>query len=205
MYNGVKNREDVPQNKTSDYMSSILDKPAVREAAIPISVEQYRKLGEAGIIDEQTELLRGVIVRKMIKSPQHTWFVQKLVEMISKQIGTGYILRQEQPLSLVDSEPELGVAVILGSADDYRSHHPTTASLVIEVAVTSEELDREKTALYAESGVEEFWLVLVEKQCVEQFAHPSGSKYANLETKNFNSTLVSKALPEVAVDLSALK
>ena len=120
MYNGVKNREDVPQNKTSDYMSFILDKPAVREAAIPISVEQYRKLGEAGIIDEQTELLRGVIVRKMIKSPQHTWFVQKLVEMISKQIGTGYILRQEQPLSLVDSEPEPGVAVILGSADDYR-------------------------------------------------------------------------------------
>jgi len=186
-------------------MSSILDKPAVRDAALAITVEQYHRLGQTGIIDEQTELLRGVIVRKTIKSPQHSWFVQKLVEMISGQIGPGYVLRQEQPLSLVESEPEPDLAVVTGTADDYCTHHPTTTALVIEVAVTSEELDREKTTLYAESGVAEYWLVLVEKQRVERYAHHSGSQYVEFETINFDSTLVSKALPDVSVDLSALK
>jgi hypothetical protein len=43
-------------------MASILDNAAVRSAALPITVEQYHRLGEAGIIPQHNELLRGVIV-----------------------------------------------------------------------------------------------------------------------------------------------
>jgi len=60
-------------------MSSILDKPSIRHAALPITVEQYHRLGEQAIISEQTELLRGVIIEQMTKSPLHTYVVQLLV------------------------------------------------------------------------------------------------------------------------------
>ena len=52
-------------------MFSILENNAVRDAVLPISVEQYHQLGESGILQGNTELLRGVIVEKMIKSPKH--------------------------------------------------------------------------------------------------------------------------------------
>jgi len=186
-------------------MSSILDRSAIRDIVLPISVQQYHRLGATGIICMQTELLRGVIVRKMIKSPQHTWLVQKLVSIISGQIGPEYLLRQEQPLSFADSEPEPDLAVVPGKADDYRLHHPTTAKLVIEVAITSEELDREKIGLYAESGVYEYWLVLAEKGCIEQYSGHSGGEYERCQTLGFESAIVSKTLPTVRIDLSQLK
>ena len=186
-------------------MSSILDRPAVRDVALPISVQQYHRLGATGIISAQTELLRGVIVRKMIKSPQHTWLVQKLVSVISGQIGPEYVLRQEQPLSLADSEPEPDLAVVLAPADDYREHHPTTAKLVIEVAIASEELDREKIDLYAESGVAEYWLVLAKKGCVEQYSAPSSGKYNRCQSLSFEAAIVCRALPTIRVDLPQLK
>ncbi|MEZ6080011.1 MAG: hypothetical protein R3C56_31345 [Pirellulaceae bacterium] len=61
-------------------MASVLDNPAVRRLALPISVAQYHSLGHAGLIDQETELLRGVIVAKMIKSPRHSFLVQILAD-----------------------------------------------------------------------------------------------------------------------------
>jgi hypothetical protein len=49
-------------------MARILDKPSVRYAALPISVEQYHRLNREGIIGERTELLRGVIIERVTKS-----------------------------------------------------------------------------------------------------------------------------------------
>jgi hypothetical protein len=43
---------------------SILDNPAVRQAVLPVTVEQYHRWGESGLIRENTELLRGIIVEK---------------------------------------------------------------------------------------------------------------------------------------------
>jgi hypothetical protein len=45
------------------------------------------------------------------------------------------------------------VAVVDGPDEAFTLTHPTTALLVIEVAVTSEALDRAMAAIYAEAGV----------------------------------------------------
>ena len=95
--------------------------------------------------------------------------------------------------------------MVLATADDYRAHHPTTAKLVIEVAIASEELDREKIDLYAESGVAEYWLVLAKKACVEQYSAPSSGKYNRCQTLSFEAAIVCGALPTIRVDLPQLK
>ena len=112
------------------HMPSILDNPAIRQAALVVTVEQYHRLGETGVIAEKTELLKGVIVEKMVKSPLHSWLVQSLVEWLRKDLPPGLHVRQEQPLTFADSEPEPDVAVVVGSSADYRSSHPSTAVLV---------------------------------------------------------------------------
>jgi hypothetical protein len=53
-------------------MAAILDRLSVRHAALLLSVEQYHRLNEEGILSERTELLRGVIIERMTKSPLHT-------------------------------------------------------------------------------------------------------------------------------------
>ncbi len=67
---------------------------------------------------------------------------------------------KEEPLSLADSEPEPDISVTRGGEGDFSSAHPTTAELVVAVAVSSPALDRENASLYAEAGVKEYWIML---------------------------------------------
>ncbi len=62
------------------------------------------------------------------------------------------------PLALdADSEPEPDIAVVSGRPRDYKNMHPTTAILIVEIAVTSLSYDREcKGKIYAKSNIPEF-------------------------------------------------
>ena len=56
-------------------MSNVLDVPEVRAAAVRLTPAQYHRLYDMGVIPERTELLSGILVEKMPKSPLHTWMV----------------------------------------------------------------------------------------------------------------------------------
>lgn len=185
-------------------MSSLLDNPAIRAGVEPISVEQYRRMGESGIIDSKTELIAGVILRKMIKSPLHTLTVKRLIDALMPQLGEEVELRKEEPLTLESSEPEPDIALVSrGSYDPTRSH-PSTALLVIEVAISSESLDRAKTAIYAAAQVPEYWLVLPERRIVERFTDLQGDRYLNSEIIAFDTAIQSGASLCLAVELNCL-
>lgn len=179
-------------------MASILENSAVRSAALPITVQQYHELSEAGIIPKKTELLRGVIVEKMTKSPLHSWIVQRLYDWLDPRVKPQAYVRQEQPLTLDLSEPEPDLAVVDGTADDYRVSHPRTARLVIDVAVSSEDLDRTKAEDFAAAQVAEYWLVLPPKRVIEVFTDPSASGYASHAVYTSGDTISLRALAPLA-------
>ena len=188
-------------NFEASVMTSILDNPAIRQAVLSVSVEQYHRLGESGLIHENTELLKGVIVEKMIKSPAHSWLVQSLVDWLRANLPPDVHVRQEQPLTFADSEPEPDVAVVAGCPDDYRSAHPSTALLVIEVAISSGELDREKAHVYAAAGIPEYLIILPEDNCVEVYSVPQLSAYSNLRKCGRGERLHLTSLPHVVLEL----
>lgn len=185
-------------------MSSLLDNPAIRSGVESISVEQYRRMGEAGIIGTQTELISGVILRKMIKSPLHTLTVKRLVEALTPQLGEEVELRKEEPLTLESSEPEPDIALVGRGSYDPTCSHPTTAVLVIEVAVNSESLDRAKAAIYADARIPEYWLAVPEKKWVERFTDPKGERYLSSQTLTFNTIIESRPELSIVVDLNCL-
>lgn len=156
----------------------ILDEPAVREAALPISVAQYHRLAAAGIVPERTELLQGVIIEQMTKAPLHTFLVQRLATWLTAGTPAGLFVRKEEPLTLADSEPEPDIAVVTGAPDHYRDAHPTTVRLVIEVAIATAGIDRAKAEVYAAAGVAEYWIVLPESRAIEIHRDPSPGGYA---------------------------
>jgi len=176
----------------------------VGQAVLPISVDQYHRLGAAGIISENTELLRGVILEKMIKTPRHTWFVERLADWLRENLPAGFYVRQEQPLTLVDSEPEPDIAVVSGMRDDYQDAHPATARLVIEVAITTEAIDREKAGLYAAAHVDEYWIVLPGEKVVQVYRQGTESGYSKVERFMESDSVTSILSPDVTLELSRL-
>jgi Uma2 family endonuclease len=158
-------------------MGSILDDPKVREAVFPLSVEFYHQAGELGLITEDVELLDGNLVKKMSKSSLHSWLVHFLFRLLDRHLPPELFLRKEEPLTLDRSEPEPDLSVVLRVADDYRSRHPLTAELVIEVAVSTVEVDRQKAGIYAAAGVKEYWIVIPESKTVEVHRDPADGAY----------------------------
>jgi Uma2 family endonuclease len=182
----------------------ILEVPAVRQRVAPISVATYHRLAEEGLVDPRTELLRGVIIEKMSKSPLHVAIVRRLFEALSVIVSSGRFVRKEDPLTLVDSEPEPDLAVVQGQPDDFRTAHPQTALVVVEVAVSAEETDRAKSSIFAEAGVGEYWLVLPEAGVVEVFFKPEGGAYAGVRIVGHGEVLTSETLPALQLALSDL-
>lgn len=169
----------------------------------PLSVEAYHALGEVGLIPEKTELLYGAVYHKMPKSPLHTFILDALLEMLRAVLPAGYLLRSEQPITTIDSEPEPDVYIARGERADFVRGHPRSADLVVEVCVTSHDYDRSKLRAYAKSAVKEVWLVLGPEREVEIYRNPSGEVYNFREVRK-NGALVCAALPNVSVQIEGL-
>lgn len=150
-------------------MQNLLENSGIRDAVLRLDVDQYHRLCSSGIVPERTELLEGFVVEKMGRSPLHTWTVAFLEDWFRNNLQDGLLLRVEQPLTLGSSEPEPDLAIVTGHRDDFRLCHPQHAEVVVEVAVTTAELDRAKSRIYAESGIPLYVLVLPEQKQVVMF------------------------------------
>ncbi len=169
------------------------------QPAWPLSVEAYHALGEMGFIPEKSELLYGFVFPKMPKSPFHSFVALKLAKMLRSIVNEAYHVRGEQPIHCGISEPEPDVAVIKGIEEDYLFEHPTTAELVIEVAVTSEAHDRSKAEAYASASIAEFWLILASRQQIEIYSDPQAGTYQNVRTVEATEQAESKSVPGFAI------
>lgn len=150
-------------------MQNLLEKSGIRDAVLRLDVDQYHRLCSSGIVPERTELLDGVVVEKLGKSPLHTWTVAFLEDWFRNNLRDGLLLHVEQPLTLGSSEPEPDLAIVTGHCDDFRLCHPQHAEVVVEVAVTTAELDRAKSRIYAAAGIPFYLLVLPEQKQIVVF------------------------------------
>ena len=120
---------------------------------------EYERLVDLGVFEgERLELLDGVLVVKERQGSAHAAVSGIVGQALDAAFGDGCHTRQHSPLALGDfSEPEPDVAVVAGEPLDYIAAHPSTASLVVEVADGSLRLDRRfKAAIYARAGLREY-------------------------------------------------
>ena len=182
--------------------SSMLEIPEVRASVSPIAVAQYHQFPEFNENGRRTELIRGIVIEKMPKTPLHASIAKLLYDGLHAAVPAGFSVRQDQPLTLADSEPEPDIAIVRGSVQDYRASHPVTAVLVVEVAISSVNLDRKKAALYAEAGVEEYWIVLPVEQKAEVHRRPQNGVY--LDREIVETELRCASMPALRVRLADL-
>jgi hypothetical protein len=155
---------------------AIPDRPVRR-----FTVEEYHRLADCGVLvdREPFELIHGFIVQKMTIQPPHSSAVNALMELLSAVKGSQATVRIQQPITLVDSEPEPDVVLAVGSRLDYSNCHPSPAHVLIlaEVADSSLAYDRTtKLELYAQARVAVYWIVnLIDRQ-VEVYTQPRVGK-----------------------------
>ena len=157
-------------------MEALLTK-GMAKRILRYDIETYHKLGASGAIPRNTELIHGVIIHKMTISPIHRKIVNKLRNILEKVIPKGFIVLQESPISIKDSEPEPDISIVKGSYDDYGDEHPNTAELVIEVAYSSLEDDLEKANIYASANVTFYWILDIQNKKTHVFHTPKNNQY----------------------------
>lgn len=185
-------------------MTALLDVPEIRERVSPISVAEYHRLGEFNENGRRTELIRGFILEKMSKSPLHRFVADALRSILAAQLAPDFIFFQQDPITTADSEPEPDIMVVRGTSTDFRTMHPATAELVVEVALTSRKLDRVKGGIYAEAGVKEYWIVCPREKQVEVYRQPGPEGYAARSVVAAPAVLECAALAGVRVKLDEL-
>lgn len=158
-------------------MLAALEKPAIRGRMAPMTIAMYHDLVKAGSIDNDLEFLEGVLIEKMPKSPLHEYLTKQLFKLLLTCVPKGYEVNKESPLTIGDSEPEPDLSVVKGTASDFRERHPSTAELVIEVAISSEDLDLEKANIYARAAIPLYIIIHGESKKATLFSSPTPEGY----------------------------
>jgi hypothetical protein len=144
-----------------------------------ISVDQYHQMLRQGIItgNEPVELIDGLLVTKMGKNPPHVIALSHSRRTLESQVGPGWHVRVQDPITLDRSEPEPDIAVARGVVEDYREAHPTAVhvGLVLEASDTSLADDQGfKLRLYARNRIPQYWIANLVDDQVEVYTRPSG-------------------------------
>ena len=177
---------------------AIAPDPLVRQRGL--TRRQWDLLVDAGELgDEHVELVEGMIVEMAPQGDQHSFLTTELNHRLTRQVTDPWRVRVQMPLAATDaSEPEPDLAVVRPSGIS----HPTTAALVVEIAVTSQRMDLvRKPAVYAAAGVQQYWVVDLRAQVVVVHTEPVDGGYATVRRLPMDAPL---SVLGVDVDLAAL-
>lgn len=174
------------------------------------TVDEYYRMGAAGILkpEDRVELIEGEIVQMSPIGSRHAGMVAFMTRLFVHAVGDRAIVQVQNPVRIGDhSEPEPDLMLLKPRSDFYTSAHPRPSDvfLLIEVADTSAESDREvKVPLYARAGIGEFWLVSLDQKQIEVYRDPQGDAYASTRIHSLGSSVSPQAFQDIRVSIDDL-
>jgi Uma2 family endonuclease len=164
------------------------------------TVEEYHKMGEAGIFseDDRVELIVGETVEMAPIGDRHVESVMRLNRLLSRwtfetaetaeghyRAGVreaGLFVSVQNPVTLAaDGELQFDLALVLRSEERTGRPTPEEVLLIVEFADTSLEYDREtKLPRYARADIPEAWLVDLRHDIVEVYTDPTTQGYGTV-------------------------
>lgn len=122
---------------------------------------EFNRMGDTGLFEGRRPfLIDGVIWEQQPMEPQYAAALGLVTEAVRVAFGAGWRYRNQSPLHLDEyNDPVPDLSILAGSPRD-SDKHPSTASLVIEVADTSLTIDTTvKAERYATAGVPDYWVL----------------------------------------------
>jgi Uma2 family endonuclease len=180
------------------------------QTALPLSVDEYHRLGELGLLDPdlRVELLDGEIVEMNAIGSRHASTVSLLQELLSRKVPTSVIVWTQNPVRLNRfAEPVPDISLLIRRPGHYRDAHPGPGDmlLVVEVADSSLRLDRErKVPIYARAEVPEVWLVDLASNLITIYRDPAAGTYRTILQARRGDVVSPQALPAVHLEIEAI-
>ena len=141
------------------------------------SVDDYEEMIRLGVLTERdrVELIRGEIIPKMAIGPRHSTCVKGLNQLLTQRAAGRAIVGVQDPVRLPDSEPEPDISLVRPPKERCLTIHPQPADIFLVVEVADSTLDDDRNImrpLYAESGIQEFWIANLRDNCLEVYRGP---------------------------------
>ena len=137
--------------------------------------QEYYKMVEMGLFTgKHVELMEGQIIEMSPMGSLHRTAITLAAEILRNIFIGRYFISTQCPMDLGESsDPEPDIAVIRGEIRDYTHSHPTSAVLIVEIADSSLEYDRNKKgSLYARAGIEDYWIINLNSSRLEVYRNP---------------------------------
>lgn len=127
------------------------------------TLDRYHAAIDAGLFDDQSiELLRGDIVVMAPEREPHACYSSDAADYLRRLLGDRAAVRETKPVTLPNnSEPVPDVAIVQPTLRRYIDHHPYPSDIfwLIEYSSTTLAQDLgEKKQVYAEVGIQEYWV-----------------------------------------------
>ncbi|MDY6899384.1 MAG: Uma2 family endonuclease [Cyanobacteriota bacterium] len=147
------------------------------------TTDDYHRMIAAGILcDRKVELLKGEIVEMSPEGEAHAYRSHQADKYLTVLLSEIAEVRQAKPITLPnDSEPEPDIAIVQPLGREYLEHHPYVENIfwVIEYSNSTLEKDLErKSKIYAEAGIQEYWVVNLKTLHLIVFREPLNGDYA---------------------------
>jgi Uma2 family endonuclease len=173
------------------------------------SVEEFQKLGEAGIFgeDDRVELLNGDIIVMAPIEVRHLKAVRRLNNRLMEMYGRRCLVDAQNPVTIDGhSQPLPDILLLREEADDRDSAPiPEDVLLLVEVADTSLVYDQTgKRAAYARNGIAEYWILDLTRDVLHVFRDAEGGAYRTELTIRVGESIAPLAFADTPVPLSEL-
>jgi Uma2 family endonuclease len=171
---------------------------SVQRARRPITVDEYYRMAEVGILTENdnVELIHGDIIKMSPIGSKHAALVNRLNKILNESLSGKAIISIQNPVRINDlNVPEPDITILKYADDFYINKHPEPEDiyLVIEVSDTTLAYDKEiKLPLYASAGIPEFWLVNIERNEIEVHQSPAADVYKSITIHRSGDNIILK-------------
>ena len=184
--------------------------PAVTRETRKFTVAEYFRMAEAGILAarERVELIDGEVLIMPPMGHYHIGGVARYARVLISRAGNRYTVLIQSTVRLGEGfAPEPDLALAKYREDDYYFAHagPEDLLLVVEVADSSLEYDREvKARRYGQAGIPETWILNLPEDCLERFTEPGPEGYARRDILRRGDKVTPAALPDMELFVAEL-
>ncbi|MBC8101282.1 MAG: Uma2 family endonuclease [Cytophagales bacterium] len=174
------------------------------------TVDTFYRAVDAGVFDEpkRLELVYDGLREKETANPPHAATTRRVSRHVQGLFEPQFIVHEEKPVRLGnDTEPLPDIAVVSGADEDYELRHPNAQDviLLIEVADTTTDYDTgEKARMYARSGVNDYWVVLISQRELVVFRSPTTEGYASQMRLTETDSIALLAAPDITISVRDL-
>lgn len=170
------------------------------------TVDEYHRLLDTNVLrrGSRTELLEGTLYEPDERTERQASAAALLRRRLDQSLPSPFILRADEPLTLSNTT-ELRPALAVVNTDTLaRSvRHPSTATLVLEIADTDlEHLRLTHVPAYARANVAEVWLVNLVDRRVELTWKPGTGGFQDMMVLDTPDAVGSRAVPSLSISFA---